>query len=77
MRSWIAAGLAALVLALPATAQAQKPETAVQGYINVSLTAIIMTAAVIILVDSIRQWLGAGRRKEPITHEAPLPSISV
>ncbi len=28
MRSWIAAGLAALVLALPAAAQAQKPETA-------------------------------------------------
>jgi len=28
MRSWIAAGLAALILALPATAQAQKPETA-------------------------------------------------
>src|SRR5215210_1454618 len=28
MRSWIAAGVAALLLALPATAQAQKPETA-------------------------------------------------
>lgn len=28
MRSWIAAGFAALVLALPAAAQAQKPETA-------------------------------------------------
>src|SRR5256885_13551260 len=27
MRSWIAAGFAALILALPATAQAQKPET--------------------------------------------------
>src|ERR1700730_15762369 len=45
----------------------QRPETAVQGYINVSLTAIIMTAAVIILADSIRHWLGGGRRAEPIT----------
>jgi carbon starvation protein len=54
----------------------QKPETAVQGYINVSLTAIIMVAAVIILIDSIRRWLGGGRDKEPIINEAPLPSIS-
>jgi hypothetical protein len=36
---------------------AQKPETAMQGYVNVSLTAIIMVAAVIILIDSIRRWL--------------------
>ena len=55
---------------------AQKPETAKLGYINVSLTAIIMIAAVIILVDSIRRWLGGGRRKEPITQDTPLPSIS-
>jgi len=54
----------------------QKPETAKLGYINVSLTAIIMIAAVIILVDSIRRWLGGGRRKEPITQDTPLPSIS-
>jgi carbon starvation protein len=45
---------------------AQKPETAVQGYINTSLTAIIMTAAVIILVDSIRRWFGFGKRPEVI-----------
>src|SRR3982750_4871869 len=36
----------------------QKPETAVQGYINVTLTAIIMVAAIVILIDSIRGWLG-------------------
>jgi carbon starvation protein len=41
----------------------QKPETAVMGYINVSLTVLIMTAAVIILSDSIRRWLGGGRRR--------------
>jgi carbon starvation protein len=44
----------------------QKPETAVQGYINTFLTAIIMAAAVIILVDSIRRWFGMGRRPEAI-----------
>ncbi len=42
----------------------QKPETAVQGYINIGLTAILMTAAVIILIDSICNWLGKGRRPE-------------
>jgi carbon starvation protein len=36
---------------------AQKPETNVQGLINVGLTAIIMFAAVIIMVDSFRRWL--------------------
>jgi carbon starvation protein len=45
---------------------AQKPETSVQGYINTGLTAIIMVAAVIILVDSIRRWFGFGKRPEPI-----------
>jgi carbon starvation protein len=35
-----------------------KPETAVQGYINTSLTAIIMTAAIVIMADSIKRWLG-------------------
>jgi carbon starvation protein len=43
---------------------AQKPETAVQGYINTILTAIIMIAAVVILVDSIRRWLGTRKRPE-------------
>jgi carbon starvation protein len=41
-----------------------KPETAVQGYINVSLTAIIMFAAIVILIDSIRRWLGT-RKASP------------
>jgi carbon starvation protein len=41
---------------------AQKPETATLGYVNVTLTAIIMVAAVIILIDSIRRWLGIGKR---------------
>jgi carbon starvation protein len=45
---------------------AQKPETSVQGYINTGLTAIIMAAAVIILVDSIRRWFGFGKRPEAI-----------
>jgi carbon starvation protein len=45
---------------------AQKPETSVQGYINTGLTAIIMAAAVIILVDSIRRWFGFGKRPEMI-----------
>jgi len=37
--------------------QAQNPATSTQGYINTSLTALIMTAAVIVLADSIRVWL--------------------
>ncbi|PWT95278.1 MAG: carbon starvation protein A [Blastocatellia bacterium] len=45
---------------------AQKPETSVQGYINVSLTAIIMFAAILILFDSIRRWLGTRRRPQPV-----------
>jgi len=37
---------------------AQKPETSVQGLINTGLTAIIMLAAVVIMLDSIRRWIG-------------------
>ena len=47
-----------------------KPETAVQGYINVSLTAIIMIAAIVILIDSIRGWLGLRNRPEPVLESA-------
>ena len=43
--------------------QAQNPATATQGYINTSLTALIMTAAVIVLIDSVRKWMGS--RKQP------------
>jgi len=45
---------------------AQKPETAVQGYINTSLTVIIMFAAIVIMFDSVRRWLGTRRRPEPV-----------
>jgi carbon starvation protein len=50
---------------------AQKPETAAQGYINTALTAILMTAAVIIIFDSVRRWT-RGRRAPVETAE---PSI--
>jgi carbon starvation protein len=36
----------------------QNPATATQGYINTSLTALIMMAAIVILADSIRRWTG-------------------
>ncbi len=42
----------------------QKPETAAQGYINVALTAILMVAAVVVLIDSIRRWTGSKKRPE-------------
>ncbi|MDQ2855278.1 MAG: carbon starvation protein A [Acidobacteriota bacterium] len=54
----------------------QKPETAVQGYINVSLTAIIMVAAVVILVDSIRRWLGFGKRPQSLVEFAEATPIA-
>jgi carbon starvation protein len=44
--------------------QAQNPASATQGYINTSLTALIMTAAVIVLVDSVRGWIGGRRQPE-------------
>ena len=49
--------------------QAQNPATSTQGYINTSLTALIMIAAVIVLADSIRKWIG-GRRAPQIAAEA-------
>ena len=56
----------------------QDPAKAVQGYVNTSLTALIMIAAVIILVDSIRHWLGGGRRPETISavEPEPVPEVS-
>jgi carbon starvation protein len=51
--------------------QAQNAATATQGYINTSLTALIMTAAVIVLVDSARTWI-SGRRRPEMTREAAL-----
>jgi len=44
----------------------QKADTALQGYINTFLTVIIMVAAVIILIDSIRRWTGFGKRPASI-----------
>jgi carbon starvation protein len=44
-----------------------KPETSLQGYINVTLTAIIMVAAIVILIDSIRGWLNLRKKPEPIS----------
>jgi carbon starvation protein len=55
---------------------AQKPETALQGYVNTALTATIMIAAVIILVDSIRRWLGFGRRPQSLVDFADAEAAS-
>jgi carbon starvation protein len=49
--------------------QAQTAATATQGYINTSLTALIMTAAVIVLIDSVRKWIG-GRRVTPVSTDS-------
>ncbi|HEY0386148.1 MAG TPA: carbon starvation CstA family protein, partial [Pyrinomonadaceae bacterium] len=46
----------------------QKPETAAQGYINVALTVILMLAAIIVLIDSIRRWAGIGKRPAASTN---------
>lgn len=44
--------------------QTQIAATATQGYINTSLTALIMTAAVIVLIDSVRRWIGGRPQPE-------------
>jgi carbon starvation protein len=46
--------------------QAQNASTSTQGYINTSLTVLIMTAAVIVLIDSVRKWIG-GRKRPDVT----------
>jgi carbon starvation protein len=51
--------------------QAQNPATSTQGYINTSLTALIMTAAVIVLADSVRRWM-RGRKQPKLTPESAL-----
>lgn len=40
--------------------------TATQGYIDSTLTGLIMIAAIIILADSIRQWFGLGKQPSQI-----------
>ncbi|MFN2578528.1 MAG: carbon starvation protein A [Pyrinomonadaceae bacterium] len=54
--------------------QTFNPATTTQGYINTSLTALIMTAAIIVLIDSIRKWLG-GRTRPDLTTEAALAEV--
>ncbi|HEU4769384.1 MAG TPA: carbon starvation CstA family protein [Pyrinomonadaceae bacterium] len=49
----------------------QKPETQLQGLVNTSLTAIIMVAAAVIMVDSIRRWLET--RNHPRITQNPEP----
>lgn len=49
----------------------QKPNTSNLGYLNIGLTAIIMIAAVVILIDSIRRWLGFGNRPQSLVDLAP------
>jgi carbon starvation protein len=51
--------------------QAQTAATATQGYINTFLTVLIMTAAVIVLIDSVRRWIG-GRRPTELTADPAL-----
>ncbi|MFY9571066.1 MAG: carbon starvation CstA family protein [Blastocatellia bacterium] len=49
--------------------EASKPETAVRGYLNATLTAIMMTCMVIVLIDSIFHWRRTMRGipiKEPV-----------
>src|SRR5881396_3572493 len=50
---------------------AQNASTATQGYINTSLTALIMTAAVIVVIDSVRKWIG-GRKRPELASDAAL-----
>src|SRR4051812_34322751 len=44
--------------------QTANPATSVQGYINTTLTVLIMTAAIIVLIDSMRKWIGGRKRPE-------------
>jgi uncharacterized membrane protein YhiD involved in acid resistance len=48
-----------------------------QGFINTGLTAIIMFAAVVIMLDSIRRWLGTRKGPEITQIQEPLFEKSV
>jgi carbon starvation protein len=50
-----------------------QPDTAAQGYVNSSLSAIVMVAAVIVLLDSVRRWLGSGRQRALTTDSTLAP----
>ena len=54
--------------------QAQNPATSTQGYINTSLTVLIMTASIIVLTDSIRRWIG-GRKQPELTPDPALVEV--
>jgi carbon starvation protein len=56
---------------------AKKPETSLQGLINTSLTAIIMVAALLIMLDSIRRWLGSRSRPQIAQTQEPAFEKSV
>ena len=51
--------------------QTQNPLTVTQGYVNTSLTVLIMTAAVIVLIDSVRRWIG-GRKPTELAPDSAL-----
>jgi len=56
---------------------AQKPETSIQGLINTSLTVIIMFAAVVIMIDSIRRWVRTRNHPQITNITEPLFEKSV
>jgi carbon starvation protein len=53
---------------------AQRPETAAQGYINTALTAVLMAAAVIIIIDSVRNWTRGRRAPAGAPDPSPVPT---
>jgi carbon starvation protein len=55
----------------------QNEKTSMQGFINTSLTAIIMLAAAVIMIDSIRRWLGTRSRPQITQTPEPLFEKSV
>jgi carbon starvation protein len=56
---------------------AQRQETNVQGLVNTSLTAIIMLAAVVIMIDSLRCWMGRPKHPRITQIQEPLFEKSV
>lgn len=42
-----------------------KPELAVRGYVNLALTAFIVTSVIIVFLDAVPRWLKAIQSKEP------------
>jgi len=54
--------------------QTANPATSLQGYINTSLTALIMVAAVIVLIDSVRRWIGGRGSQTQLVAPEALPN---